>query len=54
MAERLIRTLQEQCTCRPLLKSLHVTEDWMFLLKRPWPHQARAMHTPAEAFKLAT
>ena len=55
MVERLIRTLKEQCTHRHRFESIqHATRviaDWISVYNNRRPHQARAMRTPAEAFK---
>ncbi|RRH67457.1 integrase core domain-containing protein, partial [Falsigemmobacter faecalis] len=57
MVERLIRTLKEQCTHRHRFESIqHATRgiaDWITFYNNRRPHQALAMRTPAEAFKLA-
>ena len=57
MVERLIRTLKEQCTHRHRFESIqHATRviaDWISFYNNRRPHQALAMRTPAEAFKLA-
>jgi putative transposase len=52
-----IRTLKEQCTHRHRFESIqHATRvigDWISFYNNRRPHQALAMRTPAEAFKLA-
>ena len=57
MVERVIRTLREQCTHRHRFESIqHATRviaDWISFYNNRRPHQALAMRTPAEAFKLA-
>lgn len=57
MVERLIRTLKEQCTHRHRFESIqHATRviaDWRAFYNNRRPHQALAMRTPAEAFRLA-
>ena len=56
MAERVIRTLKEQCIHRHRFESIQhatrVTGDWISFYNHRRPHQALAMSTPAEAFKL--
>ncbi|MFC5739905.1 integrase core domain-containing protein [Sinirhodobacter huangdaonensis] len=57
MVERLIRTLKEQCVHRHRFESTQhatrVIEDWISFYNTRRPHQALAMRTPAEAFRLA-
>ncbi len=57
MMERLIRSLKEQCVHRHRFESLaHASRaigDWIQFYIHKRPHQALAMRTPAEAFKLA-
>ena len=57
MVERVIRTLKEQCIHRHRFDSIQhaarVIEDWIGFYNTRRPHQALAMRTPAEAFKLA-
>ncbi|MER5173685.1 IS3 family transposase [Thioclava kandeliae] len=57
MVERVIRTLKEQCTHRHRFESIqHATRvigDWISFYNNRRPHQALAMRTPVEAFKLA-
>ena len=57
MMERLIRSLKEQSVHRHRVKSLahasRVIGDWIQLYNQKRPHQAIAMRTPNEAFKLA-
>lgn len=57
MVERVIRTLKEQCVHRQRFESLaHATRaigDWIQFYNNRRPHQALAMRTPAEAFRLA-
>jgi len=57
MMERLIRSLKEQCVHRQRFKSLtHASRaigDWIAFYNNRRPHQALAMKTPVEAFKLA-
>ncbi|MDK3075697.1 integrase core domain-containing protein [Sedimentitalea sp. JM2-8] len=57
MVERVIRTLKEQCVRRHRFESIQhavrVIGDWISVYNNRRPHQALAMHTPAEAFKLA-
>ena len=57
MVERLIRTLKEQCTHRHRFESIqHATRviaDWISFYNNRRPHQALAMRTPAETFRLA-
>lgn len=56
MMERLIRSLKEQCVHRQRFESLaHATRaigDWSQFYNHKRPHQALAMRTPNEAFKL--
>lgn len=57
MVERVIRTLKEQCVHRQRFESLaHATRaigDWIQFYNNRRPHQALAMRTPAEIFRLA-
>lgn len=57
MVESMIRTLKEQCTHRHRFESIqHATRviaDSISFYNNRRPHQALAMRTPAEAFKLA-
>jgi putative transposase len=57
MVERVIRTLKEQCIHRHRFDSIQhaarVIGDWIGFYNKRRPHQAPAMRTPAEAFKLA-
>lgn len=57
MIERVIRTLKEQCVHRHRFESIqHATRviaDWISFYNNRRPHQALAMRTPAEAFRLA-
>jgi putative transposase len=57
MVERVIRTLKEQCVHRHRFESIqHATRvigDWISFYNNRRPHQALAMRTPAEAFRLA-
>ncbi|WP_424991454.1 IS3 family transposase [Fluviibacterium sp. S390] len=57
MMERLIRSLKEQCAHRHRFESLaHASRtigDWIQFYNQKRPHQALAMRTPNEAFKLA-
>ena len=57
MMERLIRSLKEQCVHRQRFESLtHASRaigDWITFYNNERPHQALAMKTPVEAFKLA-
>lgn len=57
MVERVIRTLKEQCVHRHRFESIqHATRviaDWISFYNHRRPHQALAMRTPAEAFRLA-
>ncbi len=57
MMERLIRSLKEQCVHRQRFESLaHASRtigDWIQFYNHRRPHQALAMQTPAEAFRLA-
>jgi len=57
MAERVIRTLKEQCAHRHRFESLqHASRtigDWIGFYNNRRPHQALGMKTPAEAFALA-
>ena len=57
MMERLIRSLKEQCVHRHRFESLaHLSRtigDWIQFYNHKRPHQALAMRTPNEAFKLA-
>jgi len=57
MMERLIRSLKEQCVHRHRFESLAHTNrkigDWIQFYNHKRPHQALAMRTPNEAFKLA-
>jgi putative transposase len=57
MVERVIRTLKEQCVHRHRFETLQhasrVLADWIQFYNHRRPHQALAMKTPAEAYKLA-
>jgi putative transposase len=57
MMERLIRSLKEQCVHRHRFESLahasRVIGDWIQFYNHRRPHQALAMRTPNQAFKLA-
>lgn len=57
MVERVIRSLKEQCVHRHRFESIqHATRvigDWIAFYNHRRPHQALAMRTPAEAFRLA-
>ena len=57
MMERLIRSLKEQCVHRQRFESLsHASRaigDWITFYNTRRPHQALAMKTPNEAFRLA-
>lgn len=57
MVERVIRTLKEQCIHRHRFESIQhanrVIGDWISFYNHHRPHQALAMRTPAEAFRLA-
>ena len=57
MMERLIRSLKEQCVHRHRFESLaHASRaigDWIQVYNHKRPHQALAMRTPNEPFKLA-
>lgn len=57
MMERLIRSLKEQCVHRQRFESiLHASRaigDWIQFYNHRRPHQALAMRTPSEEFKLA-
>lgn len=57
MMERLIRSLKEQCVHRYRFESLahasRTISDWIQFYNHKRPHQALAMRTPNEAFKLA-
>ena len=57
MVERVIRTLKEQCLHRHRFESIQhaarVIGDWISFYNNRRPHQALAMRTPAEAFRLA-
>jgi putative transposase len=57
MMERLIRSMKEQCVHRHRFESLthasRVISDWVQFYNTVRPHQALAMRTPNEAFKLA-
>ena len=57
MMERLIRSLKEQCVHRQRFESLahagRAIGDWIQFYNHIRPHQALAMRTPNEAFKLA-
>jgi putative transposase len=57
MVERGIRTLKEQCVHRHRFESIQhaarVIGDWIGFYNNRRPHQALAMRTPAEAFRLA-
>ncbi|MBL3587503.1 transposase [Rhodovulum sulfidophilum] len=57
MVERFIRTLKEQCVHRHRFESIQhamrVIGDWIAFYNHRRPHQALAMRTPVEAFRLA-
>ncbi|WP_232424725.1 integrase core domain-containing protein, partial [Pandoraea sp. B-6] len=57
MAERVIRTLKEQCVHRQRFETIQhaarVTGDWVRFYNHRRPHHALGMKTPAEAFALA-
>jgi len=57
MVERVIRTIKEQCVHRHRFETLQhasrVLADWIQFYNTRRPHQALAMKTPAEAYKLA-
>jgi putative transposase len=57
MVERVIRTIKEQCMHRHRFETLQhasrVLADWIQFYNTRRPHQALAMKTPAEAFRLA-
>ena len=57
MVERVIRTMKEQCIHRHRFETIQhanrVIADWISFYNNQRPHQALAMRTPAEAFKLA-
>ena len=57
MAERLIRSLKEQCIHRHRFESqqhaMRVIGDWVQFYNNRRPHQALGMRTPAEAYALA-
>ena len=57
MVERVIRTMKEQCIHRHRFETIQhanrVISDWIAFYNNRRPHQALAMRTPAEAFKLA-
>ena len=57
MVERVIRTIKEQCVHRHRFETLQhasrVLADWIQFYNTRRPHQALAMKTPAEAFRLA-
>ncbi len=57
MAERVIRTLKEQCVHRQRFDSFqHATRaigDWIQFYNHERPHQAQTMKTPAAALELA-
>jgi len=57
MVERFIRTLKEQCVHRhrfeTIQHAMRVIADWIAFYNTRRPHQALAMRTPAEAFRLA-
>ncbi|WP_236692544.1 integrase core domain-containing protein, partial [Rhodobacter capsulatus] len=57
MVERVIRTLKEQCIHRHRFESIQhanrVIGDWISFYNHRRPHQALAMRTPVEAFRLA-
>ncbi|MBL3587851.1 transposase, partial [Rhodovulum sulfidophilum] len=57
MVERYIRTLKEQCVHRHRFESIQhamrVIGDWIAFYNHSRPHQALAMRTPVEAFRLA-
>jgi len=57
MVERVIRTLNEQCTHRHRFETLQhasrVIGDWIGFYNTRRPHQALGIKTPAEAFALA-
>ncbi|MCE8556909.1 transposase [Ruegeria pomeroyi] len=58
MMEHLIRSLKEQCVHRHRFESLadasRVIGDRIQFYNHRRPHQALAMRTPSEAFRLAT
>jgi putative transposase len=57
MVERFIRPLKEQCVHRHRFESIQhamrVLGDWIAFYNNRRPHQALAMRTPVEAFRLA-
>ena len=57
MAERVVRTLKEQCVHRQRFDSIQnatrAIGDWIGFYNHRRPHQALAMRTPREAFNLA-
>jgi putative transposase len=57
-AERVIRTLKDQCVHRHRFETLQhasrVIGDWISFYNNRRPHQLLGMKTPAEAFALAT
>jgi putative transposase len=57
MMERLIRSLKERCVHRQRFESIshasRAISDWIQFYNHRRPHQALAMQTPADAFKLA-
>jgi putative transposase len=57
MMERLIRSLKEQCVHRQRFESLaHASRaigDWIQFYNHRRPHQALAMRTPSEVFRIA-
>lgn len=57
MVERVIRTLKEQCIHRHRFEGIQhanrVIGDWISFYNYRRPHQALAMRTPVEAFRLA-
>lgn len=57
IVERVIRTLKEHCVHRHRFEALQhaslVLADWILFYNIRRPHQALAMKTPAEAFRLA-
>ncbi|HEY5806796.1 MAG TPA: integrase core domain-containing protein [Povalibacter sp.] len=57
LAERVIRTLKDQCVHRHRFETLQhasrVIGDWISFYNNRRPHQSLGMKTPAEAFALA-
>lgn len=57
MVERVIRTLKEQCVHRQRFDSIQhaisAIGDWISFYNHRRPHQALAMRTPTDAFRLA-